>query len=141
VLSRGALAWLLLSGLAGMGCRSDAERARLGEVALLASLVDRLRAADNAEKRPLLGLLEQAPCQSASACALKDLCVRAYSVHQTALDEIARLSRAARASDAGRPATVRDSVHDAEQRLETARRLSRECADRQVAVVRETLAR
>src|SRR5688572_7651408 len=78
-----------------LACRSDAERAEQGRVANLAERIDRLRRAENPDKRPLLAALEAASCVSADSCALKDLCVRAYQVHQRALDAIEDLKRIA----------------------------------------------
>lgn len=135
--ARRALAALCLAGLLAC-CRSDAERAEQGRVANLAERIDRLRRADNPAKRPLLQALEATPCVSADACALKDLCLRAYQVHQRALDAIESLKLVA-ASDAGVSEPVRERLRQAEQDLATARELGERCAEEQVRTVRKVL--
>lgn len=119
-------------------CRSDAERAEQGRIANLAERIDRLRGADNAGKRPLLEALKTTQCLSPDACALKDLCVRAYEVHQRALDSIGSLQRLA-AADAGASAPVRERLQKAEQDLSSARELGEKCAEEQVRTVRKVL--
>jgi hypothetical protein len=134
---RAALALLCCIGLL-LGCRSDAERAEQGRIANLAERIDRLRRADNPGKRPLLEALEAAPCVSTDACALKDLCLRAYQVHQRALDSIESLKRVAD-GDAGVSQPVRERLQRAEQDLGTARELGERCAEEQVRTVRKVL--
>jgi hypothetical protein len=119
-------------------CRSDADRAEQGRVANLAERIDRLRRADNTAKRPLLAALVTAACVSPDECALKDLCVRAYQVHQRALDAIESLELVA-ASDAGVSASVRERLQQAEQDLASARELGERCAEEQVRAVRKVL--
>ncbi len=121
-----------------LGCRSDAERAEQGRVANLAERIDRLRRADNPGKRPLLAALRTAACVSADECALKDLCVRAYEVHQRALDAIESLKLVA-VSDAGDNFPVRERLRQAEQDLGSARDLGERCAEEQVRTVRKVL--
>jgi hypothetical protein len=121
-----------------LACRSDAERAEQGRVANLAERIDRLRRADNPAKRPLLAALASATCVSADECALKDLCVRAYQVHQRALDAIESLKLVA-ASDAGVSASLRARLEQAEQDLTSARELGERCAEEQVRTVRKVL--
>jgi hypothetical protein len=135
---RRAAFYLLGSVCLLLCCRSDAERAEQGRVANLAERIDRLRRADNPGKRPLLQALEAAACVSADACALKDLCVRAYQVHQRALDSIESLKRLA-SSDAGVSEPVRERLRQAEQDLATARELGERCAEAQVRTVRKVL--
>lgn len=121
-----------------LACRSDAERAEQGRVANLAERIDRLRRAENPDKRPLLAALTAAECVSADACALKDLCVRAYQVHQRALDSIEDLKHIAQ-GDAGASEPVRARLRQAETDLTTARELGERCADEQVRTVRKVL--
>lgn len=124
--------------LSALACTSDARRREQARIARLVEHVDRLRRADNADKRPLLAALIQAQCEGAEACALKDLCVRAYELHQSALDTITELTRQAN-RDGG-------TAHDSKQRLEKtesdlleAKELSQRCAEEQVKAVRKTL--
>jgi hypothetical protein len=126
-----------------LGCPSDAERAELGQVARLVENIDRLRHADNANKQPLLTALEGATCQSTDACALKDLCVEAYRLHQRALDAIATLKAHAE-RDSGpldRSASERKALEfeAIEGDLVRAKGLSEQCAEDQVRVVRKRL--
>ena len=120
------------------GCTSDARRAEQGRVANLAERIDRLRRAPNADKRPLLEQLERADCTGADACALKDLCVRAYQLHQRGLDAIAALSALA-GRDAGPAPDVAARLQTAERELGLARDLATRCSEEQVRVVRKTL--
>lgn len=140
---RNALVPLSLCLALAPGCKSDAERAELAEVAHLVEHIDRLRRADNADKAPLLGALSAAECRGADACALKDLCVRAYRLHQDALDAITAAKRrasgdaaapdaAAKAREATRLAAIQDD-------LTQAKSLAERCANEQVRVMRSKL--
>jgi hypothetical protein len=143
--------WLERAGVVGLwlclahtpGCKSDAERAELAEVAHLVEHIDRLRRADNADKEPLLGALSAAECRGADACALKDLCVRAYRLHQDALDAIAaakrRASDDAAALDAAATAREAARLSAIEGDLNEAKGLTERCANEQVRVMRSKL--
>jgi hypothetical protein len=133
-------AFALVSVCVGLGsaCTSDAKRAEQGRVANLAERIDRLRRAENADKRPLLEQLARAECVSPDACALKDLCVRAYQLHQRGLDEVAALKLMAR-RDAGTGADVSTRLQTADRELSRARELAQQCSEEQVRVVRKTL--
>lgn len=136
-----ASAGLLCAALAGLAaCKSDAERARLGQVARLADQIERLRRADNPDKRALLEQLIRTDCPDAEACGLKDLCVRAYRLHQSALDSITALQAFTR-GDAGTPAPANlgDRLTRTREDLERARQLSETCAAEQIRVVRKSL--
>jgi hypothetical protein len=142
-LERAGVVWLGLVLTVTPGCKSDAERAELAEVARLVEHIDRLRRADNADKQPLLGALSEAECRGADACALKDLCVRAYRLHQGALDAIAAAKRRA-ALDATAPdatAKARELTHLSaiQNDLTEAKGLTERCADEQVRVMRSKL--
>ena len=89
--ARAYLAVALLAGSCCFSCKSDAERAHQGQVARLAERIDRLRRADNDAKREPLAALAAVPCPDTDACALQDLCLRGYRLHQSALDAIAAL--------------------------------------------------
>jgi hypothetical protein len=119
-------------------CHSDARRAEQARVAHLAERIDRLRRADNHEKNALLELLERTECVGPEACGLKDLCVRAYKVHQRALDAIETMKKVA-ASDAGPSVALRERLHATEQDLTDAKDLSARCAEEQVRTMRKTL--
>lgn len=119
-------------------CKSDAERAHQGQVARLVEHIDRLRRADNVEKRGPLEALTRLPCPDAEACALQDLCLRAYRLHQTSLDTISALDRHAR-SPAPPPPNVGEQLQRAERDLAQARTLSEQCAETQVRVMRKAL--
>lgn len=138
VAARRAGPWLALACLA-LACQSDARRAEQARIANLAERIDRLRRADNADKRGLLEQLKQAECVGPDACGLKDLCVRGYEIHQRALDTINSLKRDA-ALDAGAPTlAVRQRLERAERDLGEAVDLAQRCADEQVRAVRKTL--
>lgn len=125
--------------LALMACRSDREREHQAHVLLLADHIDRLRTADNAQKRAPLERLTALPCEGADACALKELCARAYGVHQAALDAIEAL-RGEAARDAGASASeLRTRISHAERELGRAKQLTQSCAEEQVRVVRKVL--
>ena len=114
-------------------CKSDAERAHQGQVARLAQQIERLRLADNRDKRAPLQALAAVPCPDAEACALQDLCLRGYRLHQGALDSISALERQAR-SDAPPPADVSQQLAQAQNDLARAKTLTEDCADQQVRI-------
>jgi hypothetical protein len=128
----------LAAVLSCLGCQSDASRAERGRIAQLAERIDRLRRADNPDKGRLLDDLRKTECVGPDACGLKDLCVRAYEVHQRALDAIGAM-KSASASDAGASAPLRARLLETERDLRAAKDLSVECADEQVRAVRKTL--
>lgn len=134
---RAWLAALLVATL--LACKSDAERARLGQVARLADHIDRLRRADNRDKRALLQALGGIDCPDAEACALKDLCLRAYSVHQSGLDEIESLQKLAKQEATPAPPDLGVRLERAEAQLVQAKTLSEDCAEEQVRVVRSAM--
>jgi hypothetical protein len=138
-LARGGLALLCcISCLMAAACKSDAERAHQGQVARLAQQIERLRLADNRDKRAPLQALAAVPCPDAEACALQDLCLRGYRLHQSALDSIAELERQSK-SDAPPPADVGQRLAKAQDDLAKAKTLTEDCADQQVRVMRKTL--
>jgi len=120
------------------GCKSDAERAHQGQVARIAEHIERLRLADNRDKRAPLEALAAVPCPDAEACALQDLCLRGYRLHQGALDAIAALERQSR-SDSPPPADVGQRLAKAQNDLAQAKTLTEDCADQQVRILRKTL--
>jgi hypothetical protein len=130
---------LALSLVLASGCKSDAERARLAQTARLAEQVDRLRRADNPDKRALLGALQQAECHEPEACAFKDLCVRAYELHQRALDSIARLRQLAEQGTGTLPQGSAAELGQVQEELDRAKVLTEQCAEEQVRVVRKSL--
>jgi hypothetical protein len=135
---RGAWLALLLACVASAtGCHSDAERREQARIAHLAERIDRLRRADNADKKPLLEALEAADCVGPDACALKDLCVRAYQLHQRGLDAIASLRAGAGSADPEKLA--QELMRAAEQDLARARDLGAQCSEAQVRTVRKVL--
>jgi hypothetical protein len=126
----------LCLGLAS-GCRSDAQRANQAQLLGLAEQVDRLRRADNADKHALLERLRSAECRGAEACALKDLCVRAYQLHQSALDSIEQLKQLS--EQVSPPKESLAQLGQAQTELEQAQALTQQCAEQQVRVVRKSL--
>jgi hypothetical protein len=120
------------------GCKSDAERAHQGQVARIAEHIERLRLADNRDKRAPLEALAAVPCPDAEACALQDLCLRGYRLHQAALDAIAALERQSR-SDSPPPADVGQRLAKARNDLAQAKTLTEDCAEQQVRVTRKAL--
>lgn len=128
-----------LVALALWGCDGAAERQRQGEAVRLAQQIDRLRDADNAHKRAELHALDAAPCSEAALCSLKELCRRAYALHQEALDEIGALRAVAAESTTPPPRDAAARLVLTEQKLEQARAQTEECAREQVRVVRRYL--
>jgi hypothetical protein len=121
------------------GCKSSAERMHQGQIANLAERIDRLRRADNPDKRALLETLALTPCPDATACGLKDLCVRAYRLHQDALDSIRALQAMAHVDAGSIPPSVSEKLTHTRSVLEQARQLTEKCAEEQVRVVRKAL--
>lgn len=98
-----------------------------------------MRSADNRDKRVALSRLNEVGCTETETCALKELCVQAYTLHVTALDTIARLKRQA-SSDAGKlAASPAAAIAETERQLLEARTLSQSCAEEQVRLVRKAL--
>jgi hypothetical protein len=128
----------VLLGALSLCCKSDAERAHQGQVARLVEHIDRLRRADNVQKRAPLEALTRVPCPDVEACALQDLCLRAYRLHQSGLDTIAELEQRA-ASPSPPPSGVGEQVQRAELDLAQAKTLSEQCAEQQVRVMRKVL--
>jgi hypothetical protein len=125
----------------GLGaCNTEADRRRQGEAVRVAQQIDRLREADNDHKRAELVTLVGLPCGEPALCTLKDQCVRAYSLHQEALDEIAAL-KAMTEPGAAVPAAQDTSsrLGVTERKLGEARSETEECAREQVRVVRRYL--
>jgi hypothetical protein len=129
---------VLLAALLLCSCKSDAERAHQGQVARLVEHIDRLRRADNPQKREPLLALARVPCPDPEACALQDLCLRAYRLHQSSLDTIGELEQHAD-SPAPLPPGVGERVQRAESDLAQAKTLSEQCAETQVRLMRKTL--
>jgi hypothetical protein len=129
---------MLGAALIAAGCRSDSVRAEQGRMIALTEHIDRLRLANNADKRALLERLVAVECHGVDACALKDLCVRAYQVHQRVLDSIASMQAAAR-GDAALSPELRTQFGRAEHDLVQAKTLTENCAEEQVRAVRKTL--
>jgi len=124
------------------GCDSEAKRRSQAEAVRVAQQIDRLREADNEHKRGELGTLIGLACGEPAVCTLKELCVRAYSLHQEALDEIAALKAMTAPGSAVPPAAVQGAssrLGVTEQKLERARTDTEECAREQVVVVRRFL--
>ncbi len=82
----------LALALALAGCSSD--EGRRAEASRLLHAVDRLVAADRAEKGPPLRELEAQPCEDPAICRAKAACVAAFRP----LEESARLQREVRAA-------------------------------------------
>jgi hypothetical protein len=120
-----------------LACHSDARRAEQAMIAHLAERIDRLRRADNADKGALLEALKQTACVGPDACGLKDLCVRAYEVHQRALEAIEAMKRLA--ADAGPRTALGERLRATEHDLSDAKDLGEQCAEEQVRAVRKTL--
>ena len=133
-----ALLCCIVCLVASAGCKSDAERAHQGQVARIAAHIERLRLADNRDKRAPLDALAAVPCPDAEACALQDLCLRGYRLHQGALDSIAALERQAK-SDSPPPADLGQRLTKAQNDLDRAKKLTEDCADQQVRVLRKAL--
>lgn len=101
--------------------------------------IDRLRRANNADKRAALERLIAAPCEGPDACGLKDLCVRAYQTHQRVLDAIGTMKALAERDAAPPGAALRAEFGRAEQDLGAAKALTESCAEEQVRAVRKLL--
>ena len=136
--ARVSLAVALLGCSCAFSCKSDRERAHQGQVARLAEHIERLRRADNDAKREPLAALAAVPCPDAEACALQDLCLRGYRLHQGALDAITALDRLSR-DDAPPPADVGQRLARAQSDLAQAKTLTQDCAEQQVRIMRRAL--
>jgi hypothetical protein len=129
----------VLGALPLSACKADGVRAEQARLLALTEHIDRLRRADNPDKRALLERLSAAPCEGAEACGLKDLCVRAYQTHQRALDGIAALKTAAERDPAPPSPELRAELARTERELDQAKTLTESCAEEQVRAVRKVL--
>lgn len=128
-----------VAALALAACRSDRDRQHQAHLLVLADHIDRLRSADNADKRAHLDRLAAFECQGPEACALKDLCVRAYDVHQRALDAVRALGSASTREPNAAVSELQARFERAQKDLDDAKTLTETCADEQVRAVRKTL--
>ncbi|HET9933236.1 MAG TPA: hypothetical protein VFQ35_21175, partial [Polyangiaceae bacterium] len=78
------LAALLLSALLVSNCRSSEAREREAEFARIGHSIDALRNAPNEGKAPLIQALEKQECRERSACDLKETCISAYRLLDSA---------------------------------------------------------
>lgn len=135
------MTWALLGlALAGQvaGCRTSTEHSEArSEAARLGRAIDRLREADNDQKRAWLEQLEAEPCEK--LCALKQLCEGAYREHVAALDAIREARVYGTRLDGGHPGQqeqllIATKLDEAERRLRASREMSARCVESQGAV-------
>lgn len=125
------------------GCRSGASRQLEAEALGLARYIDALRNAPNDAKPVLLGALRSARCQSAEACALRELCVDAYTRHVEALNASSRARALLAEPDGGTSASIAaaQQIARAELELERGSALASRCASAQGELLRQARAR
>lgn len=133
-----ALAFMLTAG-----CRSGASRQLEAEALGLGRHIDALRNAPNDAKLALLDALRGASCQSAEACALRELCVDAYTRHIEALNASSRARALLAEPDGGTGASIAaaQQIARAELELERGSALASRCASAQGELLRQARAR
>jgi hypothetical protein len=72
-------------GLIALACDAEREERLAREVARLCRAEEQLRQAPNGAKAQLLAELSRAPCPEPAACAARDSCTSAYTLHVDAL--------------------------------------------------------
>jgi len=134
----GAPAALLGLLFALISCRSEAARRLEGESEALGRRIDAVRNAPNEAKPELLRALAAAACESAEACALRQLCVSAYTRHLAALEGSARARRLLAIPDGGTRASIdaARALAEADLALAESRQQSERCAAEQGALRR-----
>jgi hypothetical protein len=80
----------MLVGLA-FACEQQPSREVVAEAAALDRGIDVVRQALNVEKSSRLQALRELPCSEPALCELKRECVKAYTRHVAALDEVAKV--------------------------------------------------
>jgi hypothetical protein len=119
--------------LAG-GCHAQNEADRRVEAGIVTHAVEALRNAPNAGKRPFLDKLEATECKA--LCELRDVCVRAYSLQQSALEALATARMLARASTDVVDTRTVELLKAAETNLNDSREQTKQCADAEAAARR-----
>jgi hypothetical protein len=125
------------------GCRSSESRQLEAEALGLGRHIDALRNAANDDKPALLSALRTAPCQSGQACALRQLCVDAYTHHVEALNASSRARALLAEPDGGTGASIAaaQQLARAELELERGSALASRCASAQGELLRQARAR
>jgi len=139
----GRLASIALLCVSLIACRSAEARAREAEAARLAQAIDALRNAPNEGKAPLLAALERNECVHPKACELKQTCVAAYRLLESARSASARARDLLAERDGGPAAAIAAAgeVNRAESELLRAGDLTERCATSQGRLLRESRAR
>ena len=128
-----ALAPLALALALTAACRSQEARVLEAESARIGRAVNALRDAPNPAKATLLEALEAEPCREPAACALKALCVKAYTRHVESLDSSERARTLLAQPDGGTEATLAaaSALNQAEAQQAEAGKLTDACAAKQ----------
>ena len=117
------------------GCDDEAKAAQRAEAERIVHAVRELRDADSDSKAVQLEKLKGQPCQVPELCGLRDLCSKAYTLHQRGL-AATRAAAEKLSADGGLSAAARQ-VALAKKTLGDARLQTRRCADEEGKVVRE----
>lgn len=130
---------LLVTGFVA-SCRSSEAREREAEFARIGHSIDALRNAPNEGKAPLIQALEKEGCRDQSACALKETCLSAYRLLDSAraASQNAKTLLDDRDGGAKKAVAAALEVNRAQTELERARDLSERCASDQGRLLRES---
>lgn len=124
--SRPTRAGILATGVAlGGACDDELGQRQAANLDQVIHVVEQLRQAPNDAKRPWLDELARTPCDSPKACELQRLCMQAYTLHQSGLDQ---RDAAARQLEQA-PNEARKNLAAATRDLGRARKLTVRCAE------------
>jgi hypothetical protein len=124
-----------LALFASCACRSETERRRTLDALLVSSAVEAVREAPHDDKGAALERLRVTSCTDARACAVKELCLQAYTLHQKSVATTRALARAEPSGEL--PSGAAELLARAERDLAAAKRMSEECLRLETALVLE----
>jgi len=128
---------VLASCLAASGCarRTEGNALERAQTAQVSFAIDQLRNAPNSNKQLLLKTLRQVPCSVEPACALKRVCLEAYTTYIESLNQTAAVRVALRTSSEPtatlKPQAILEELLKAESKLRASRAALAQCEQSQ----------
>lgn len=130
----------LCAGLAGglVACKSAAERKFEQESRTLSIVVRELRDAPHNAKQPGIERLRGLGCEHPRACQTQQVCLQAYTLHQSAMETTTELRRRLRDGAAIDRTAASELIEINERSLARARELMDECLELETGLVVDT---
>lgn len=123
--------------LAASACarRTQGDAVERAQTAQVSFAIDQLRNAPNSNKQLLLKTLRQVPCSVEAACALKRVCLEAYTTYIESLNQTAAVRVALRTSSeptaTTKPQAILEDLLNAESKLRASRAALTHCEQSQ----------